>query len=322
MKPASIISLIISVLLIIIGLVVCMTAQNMAKSNGEYLFAEEVDGDYKQTVELSDTEITKIELIADDCTINIIGGSDRSCIEFVNFRENYYSLSTSNRILSFDEIPDVMSMLKFWENGFSFKGMRYILNFKQKVDDEREKVINVYLDEKEIKIFDIKSAKCTVNIQSMMTETDYNLDVDDLILNVKNVNTSSALNIGSEKKSAVSAEVNITALGVNSLAVYADTLRFNAAVLRTTGSVNINGKEGFVTMTGLPKIKDSDYSFDLRSTSGNITIEGESVHSPYTTTVTEQKGIYTVVTESADISLSRSATSTDTGDFNTEDEGE
>ena len=77
------------------------------------------------TVDLTESEISKIELIVSDAEINIIGRSEKACIEFVNFRENYYNLSAANRVLSFSEIPDITSMLKFWENGFTFKGMRY-----------------------------------------------------------------------------------------------------------------------------------------------------------------------------------------------------
>ena len=44
MKPTSIISLIIAVLLTIVGLVTCFIAQNMAESSGEQLFADRSDG--------------------------------------------------------------------------------------------------------------------------------------------------------------------------------------------------------------------------------------------------------------------------------------
>ena len=98
MKPTSIVSLIISVILIIVGLVTCFIAQNMAQEKGEYLFAEERNNDLVQTVDLSESEISKIELIVADTEINIIGKSERSYIEFINFRENYYALSATNRV--------------------------------------------------------------------------------------------------------------------------------------------------------------------------------------------------------------------------------
>ena len=56
MKPASIISLVIAVLLVVVGLVSCFIAQNMAKANGEYLFAEDRGADSVYTVDLTDSE--------------------------------------------------------------------------------------------------------------------------------------------------------------------------------------------------------------------------------------------------------------------------
>ena len=71
MRPQSIVSLIVAVLLVIVGLVTCMIAQNMAQANGEYLFSEIRGEDNVQTVDLTDSEISKIELIVEDAEINI-----------------------------------------------------------------------------------------------------------------------------------------------------------------------------------------------------------------------------------------------------------
>ena len=153
MKPTSIISLIIAFVLVVAGLITCFVAQNIASSNGEFIFAESRDGDLVNTVEISE-DISKIELIVENAEINIHGSSDRSYIEFINFNENYYTLSHSNTLLSFNEIPDLLSMVKFWESGFSFKGMRYILNFSKPSQDSKK--INIDLTEKQLlKIFDI-----------------------------------------------------------------------------------------------------------------------------------------------------------------------
>ncbi|MGN1346729.1 MAG: hypothetical protein ACI4V1_08080, partial [Eubacteriales bacterium] len=200
MKPTSIVSLIIAALLVVLGLVTCIIAQNMAKANGEFLFSETREDGLVNTVDLTESEISKIELIVSDAEINIIGRSDKSCIEFVNFRENYYNLSAANRVLSFSEIPDITSMLKFWENGFSFKGMRYILNFAkdQKETANTKKVVNLYLSrDKEIKIFEIQANNCTLNIEGMTSATDYNITVKNAEINATGLKTSSSFNINS-----------------------------------------------------------------------------------------------------------------------------
>ena len=315
MKPASIISLIIAVLLIIVGLVTCFIAQNMANANGQFLFAEEIDGDYRQTVDLTDTEISKIELIADNITVNIYGRSEKSYVEFINFRENYYSLSTSNRILSFDEIPDITSMLKFWENGFSFKGMRYLINFKQKIDETREKKINIYLSsDKEIKIFDIKSSTCIVNIESMTTGTDYNITADNLTLNTKVVKTSSTINVnaGRDDAPATAANLNLQTTFVTNLNVNASELNLNADLFRCNGIANIVCDTGEVRIAA---VKDpTALTLDLKTVSGRLYVNEDEVHTPYAIVGSEEgAGSLAIESISADIHVVKS-TSSDTSD--------
>ena len=136
--------MIVAVLLIIAGFVTCLIAQNMAEAEGQMLFAENRDYGLVNTLDLAETAISKLEINVQDADVHIYGGSESSYIELVNFRENYYSCNTSNRVVTFDEVPDVTSMLKFWENGVSFKGIRYLLAFGEE-EPVGDKVINIYL---------------------------------------------------------------------------------------------------------------------------------------------------------------------------------
>lgn len=281
MKPASIISLVIAVLLVIVGLVGCIIGQNMAKANGEYLFAEDRDGDMIQTVDLNESDISKIQLIFSNAEVNIIGRQEKSYIEFINFRENYYTVSTTNRVLSFDEIPDLKSMLKFWENGFSFKGMRYILSFREQADESRQKVINIYLtNDKDIKIFDIKGQSLTLNISEMTTGTDYNIYSDNAVINGNVLRTSSFVNIlGYDGKSAsksVALELD-TAL-IKNFSVKADVLNMNANKFRCSGDGVFSCTSGSIAL--LTVSDPTSVKLDITS-SGDISINGSSVTSPY-----------------------------------------
>ena len=285
MRPQSIVSLIVAVLLVIVGLVTCMIAQNMAQANGEYLFSEIRGEDNVQTVDLTDSEISKIELIVEDAEINIIGKSDRSYIEFVNFKENYYSLSATNRILSFDEIPDLMSMLKFWENGFSFKGMRYILNFsdlKQEETEERQKVINIYLTkDKEIKIFDIQANLCTLTIRDMVSESDYSIVTQEATINASTLKTSSALTInsGEDDKPAKNVTLNLTTAFISNLDINAENLQMTANLFRCSGNGEIVCNTGSVSIDSVTKTEDMN--LEVRSVGGFVHIDGVTVSPPY-----------------------------------------
>lgn len=292
MKPASIVSLIVAAVLIILGFVGCYVAKNMAEKNGESLFSEEIDGNVIRAVDLTENDISKISLIADNVTVHIIGECDKldeddpayrtsSSIEFVNFPANYYSLNVSNRVLSFDEIPDIASMLKFWENGFSFKGMRYLLNFDRKPDTAKERIINVYLcSGREIKIFDIQAKACSLSVSNMTTGTDYNLTADELSLDVTNLRTTSTMNINTDATPAKTVTVTMkTRAYLNSIRINAEELNLNAEYFRATNAVDLTCKTGVITVQSVTP--SADISLDLRSDAGTITVDGKEVHSPY-----------------------------------------
>ncbi len=311
MKPASIISLVIAVLLIVVGLVSCFIAQNMAKANGEYLFSEDRGSDLVTTVDLTDSEISKIELIASKVQINIYGRQDKSYIEFVNFKENYYSLSNANRVLSFDEIPDIKSMLKFWENGFSFKGMRYIFNFNNTVDESKDKVINVYLSsDKEIKIFDIKSDDLVLNISDMTTGTDYNITTKNAVIGGNVLRTSSTFNInaGTSDSPAEKVDLELSTALIQYININVKELNMNADKFRCAGSAAINSESGAISIGTISQL--DIINMDLTSASGKITLDGSEVLSPYThTNVDSARGEIIINTDSSDITIYRSSSS-------------
>ena len=271
MKPTSIISLIIAFVLVVAGLITCFVAQNIASSNGEFIFAESRDGDLVNTVEISE-DISKIELIVENAEINIHGSSDRSYIEFINFNENYYTLSHSNTLLSFNEIPDLLSMVKFWESGFSFKGMRYILNFSKPSQDSKK--INIYLTEKQLlKIFDIQADTCTVNIENIVIDCDYKFCVSDLTLNADTLRTSGTFNINSAAKEepAENVRLNISYSLIKNVLITAKNLETNIDLFKISGDANISCDTGKIKIRFINSPADLNIS---ANTSGSLLVSG------------------------------------------------
>ncbi len=315
MKPTSIVSLIIAVLLIILGLVTCMIAQNMANANGELLFSETREDGLVNTVDLTESEISKIELLVTDAEINIIGKGDKACIEFVNFRENYYNLSVANRVLSFSEIPDVMSMLKFWENGFTFKGMRYILNYAkdQEQTTDVKKIINLYLpNDKAIKIFEIGADTCTLSIEGMSSGTDYNLTVENAEININGLKTTSNFNINSREsdKPAQSVKLSMNTALMANMNINAQDLTVNANVYRCSGETKIDCMTGSID---LKTVKQPEVmKLDLESISGAVYINGMEADNPLAqNTPNADDPKITITSDSADIRISHTGTITE-----------
>lgn len=302
MKPSSIISLIIAVLLIIVGLTTCIIAQNMANANGETLFSEAKSDGLVNTMDLTDMAISKIELIVRDAEINIYGKSSSSYVEFVNFRENYYTLTTSNKVLSFDEIPDVVSMLKFWENGFSFKGMRYIFNFHP--ETEGKKIINVYLaSDMDIKIFNITAENCVLNLENLTSGSDYNITVTTGDINVKTLKTSSAFNVtGTDLK------LNMNTAVLTNTNIKAENLEMSVSSFRANGTTSIECGSGNIDLVTPYAVESLNLDFD--TTDGKILINGNRTSSPYQQTNPDSPDAkINITSKTADISVRQNSAS-------------
>ena len=303
MKRASKISLITAAVIIALGLIVCVVASNMAKKNGEELFPGFKDGDKIDTVDLEDSDISKIEIIADRAKINIYGGCDKSYVEFINFNELFYTMSLANRVLSFTEISDMVSAAKFWENGFSFKGMRYFLDFDFSRETSRGKIINIYLaDTKEIKIFDIKVKNCNLTISDISSPADYYITSKTLEITANNVTTSSVISIAGEDKAPLdTAKVFMNDVSARSLKVDAKNLELTCLLATVSSSSEIACDDGSVSIS-LADAADT-YSFDILSEYGGVSFNSKSANPYKTTGGAENAPAVKITTKSADITV-------------------
>ena len=285
MKPASVIALIVAAVIIVAGIITCTVANSMANSSGNLLFAESRGDDYVKTIDLSSKELNKISLDFDDADVNIYGSSPTSYIEFVNFSETLYSLSVTNISLSFNEIPDITSMLRFWENGFSFKGMRYILN-PRTYDSSKMKAINIYLsDNYDIKQFDISAKKADVLIENLSCNADFIITSDELSLYSSSVRTESMLKVNSGKDvpPAKKAKIEMDSSHFGAVSISAEELDLNGETYgMISGSVRC--EKGFVNWDILhPELSSSaalpsDVSIE---TDGKIRVGGETQKNPF-----------------------------------------
>ncbi|GFI56298.1 hypothetical protein IMSAG013_01354 [Clostridiales bacterium] len=101
----------------------------------------------------------------------------------------------SKSLISFKESPDVSSVLRFWESGFTFKGLRYILRLSP---NKGEKAINVHLtDDDYVKCLEVKSRTGNISVTDMETDTDYIFTMESGSVKMENVTTGSALSVTS-----------------------------------------------------------------------------------------------------------------------------
>ncbi len=304
MKPASIISLIVAVVISVAGLVTCIVAQNMAESAGVDLFSEiKTDSSNTLSHDFSADDINKIQLIFDEAEVSVIGNSESSYIEFINFKDNYYSLTSTSSLISFDETPDITSMLMFWENGFSFKGVRYILNFNKDNAPKGKKEIRIYIAaDKNVKQIDIQATTCTVNISNMTTSTDYLITATDVTLNTNHINTTSTVSVNTGKDISPAKKVVFSSSGdyITNLSINAAELDMKAEGFMCTGSASIVSETGTVQISCVGGMQ-----FELVSDRGEITVNSVKQSSPCTAGTTGGK--VSVTTKSGNIDITTGA---------------
>lgn len=310
MKPTSVIFLIVSVIVICVGLAACFVATNMAEAEGIALYNQIIDenNNYVFTSDITDKGITKIEIHVSDCEVNIIGNAQTSKIELVNFSEGWYSINVTGKIVTLDETPDIAAMLKFWEGGFKFKGMRHIIRLGSSPSDEgKEKSVNIYLTEDEtVKIINSVIKNGSMNVISMHSSTDYNITIDKGSVSLLNSRTASTVSvIGSE------CNINLSESQIKNLVVENDSgditsnaYTFSSIIIKqNSGNVQIESAIdlGGINMSLVTKSGDVVFK-DLRRM-GNYIYENEL----------ELKKI-DILTDSANINVNQKLTAADSAD--------
>ena len=190
MKAMSKFFLIIAAVLLVIGAVLMIIGSVMAKKAGIQLFQEKQDGKYLYTLDLSEKDITKITIDATDTDITMITGEDHNYIEFINFNENYYSITTTNKVVKFEEHVSLSSLISFWDGNFKFKGMRSFLNLGSSMSGQKEVIIHM-TDTSEINVFTFTITDGDILLENADSNTDYTITMDSGNVTMRNIATQS-----------------------------------------------------------------------------------------------------------------------------------
>jgi|GEM_PF-2722002 len=194
MKQMSKFFLLISGVLLGIGAVLMIIGSIMAKSAGVQLYQKKIDGKYMYTLDLTDKDISKISIDATDTDITLYTGEESEYIEFINFNDNYYSITTTNKVVKFEERVSLNSLISFWDGNFTFKGMRSFLSLGRSVDGQKE--INIHLkDTADINVFNFTITDGDIKIENADSNTDYIITMDSGNVTMNNVKTDSKVMI-------------------------------------------------------------------------------------------------------------------------------
>ncbi len=272
MKSMSKFFLIFSGALTGVGIIICVIASFMAKNQNVQLFQKKIDGKYVYTVDINDTDVTKISIDAADADITVYTGQEKDYLEFINFNDTYFSVSTRNRVVDFGEYVDLPSLFSFWDPSFQFKGMRSLLTVFKRYDGDKK--INIYLsDERDIKIFDFSLEKGDITVENLSTATDYNINLDNGNIKLKDLKTTSNVKIKSNScnLSTENCEISYFTGDIANITMTGDISEVHNFTLSSSkGNAN-------VTLA-----YDSEISTTNIMTSGAVTVNGEPSQGNYT----------------------------------------
>ncbi len=237
MKYASKFFLIISAGVLVLGIVLCFIGNAVAASSGVQLFSG-AEGRIESFV---DTEASKITLTLVDADVTLSGGAEDSYIQIKNYADNMYSFKNEFGTLIMNEYDNWTDMLKFWDSGVGFNGMRQFLSFGSK--DKGDKEVKICIgDGEDIKSVNITVINGSVTVSSMNSSTDYNISVSNGSVELQDVTTLSNINIVSDASCKVSLKnctANEMTLGAKAVEMTADAMTLgNFAVTAESGYVN------------------------------------------------------------------------------------
>ncbi len=196
MKPVSIIFLIISVILVIVGLLTCSIAMLQSKRQGVDLYDTTIEnGKSEAEYDFSEDTIGKVQIEVGDCDVDIIFGADENKVQMNNFSSAGYICEVDNRALVIEDTVNLFDITDIIENGkIRFKGFRYFLRDRKLTAGS--KTLKLYVSEKfDLKVIDIKVKNGNVNIAGYVNNTDYTINISNGNLTATDLVTESGVTV-------------------------------------------------------------------------------------------------------------------------------
>ena len=267
MKKRSKVFLIVSAIIFAIGLIICLIGALVASGDGEQIYSSKIGDDRGYVYTFGDGKTDKIKINVTDANVNIYGGSEKTYIEVLNFNENLCSYTANNAMVTFREATQVDDITGLWENGLSFKGLRYIL---RPIPKDKEKTVNIYLEsEQQVKIFDIKIGRGNVTVKDLSISSDYNVSLESGKVIFENVKTDSSIDVTASGD--ISTDVIMSGVSADMMSLNAKRAKFTADLLETN-ECEMNVTIGGASFEFVPK--SELYTVEI-ATKGKLTVNDE-----------------------------------------------
>lgn len=195
MKPTSIIFIAIALIIIFVGGRICAGAEARAEKEGIDIFGQTLDDENNSVYKFTfgaDNVYNKIELVLDEADVYIYGGFSEPYMELYNFDDGSYAMTTTNRNITVNTSFDIMSIVKFWESGFSFDGLRGYLKETEKTETVMPKRVDIYLPtDGDVNVINVTLDNGSLHVSNLDTAIDFSVNLGEGDAVFTSVNTSS-----------------------------------------------------------------------------------------------------------------------------------
>lgn len=276
MKPVSIVFLIISVFLIVVGVITCSVGMVQAKAQGIQLYDTKNENDeIVHTYDFSSDDIGKIEINAGDADVKIVCGADSNKIEIKNFSSTKYVCQVENKALVMQAGMNILSLTDLAQGEIRFKGFRYYVNDLFSSKTLGTKSVTVYVtDTFDIKVFDINVGAGDVEIVNSNCDADYSITVDSGDVSLSDIETSSSVAV----KIKNSGDITLDGVIAKTVNAYASDGGFEGEV--SANEIFVEAGEDVTLSCGYDL---EQYNYDLEAPLGKITLLDNQYTVPHKT---------------------------------------
>lgn len=279
MKLSSIVSLILGAIAIIVGLIICQSAEAEAIANGYNLHQPVYDENGDIVKEFSfavqdDIHVSKIEVELSGANVYVIGGADESKVVVRNMHGGTYSCKVSNKVISITNKMDLSTFVDAAAN-IEFNGIRQLFdinNFKK-----RQPEVYIYLNytTEEIKQISFNVTNCIVNVQNIEGSLDLRVDAENSTLSFADFITDSSIDCELIKSNVTFTNVNFLNAKVtgeeSNFTFDSELVVLYRILAKTVGNINANGIE--ITDEFKVNENQNDYpTLNIEMTSGDLVL--------------------------------------------------
>ncbi len=298
MKPASVVFLIFSVVLIIGGLVICSVASGRAANEGVALFDTAIDeyGNSVREYALNDELIEKIAVDLDNVRVRVIGGSDRSYCKLVNLKQGDYMVVEETKALTVKRSSDLAESTDVWNLVTGFHGLRQFLPGRA---GSGEPEICIYLSDRAAPTsLQINVVDGNVEVSRIASETDISVTVGSGNVSLHEITGAGTVQVISETGNASVTDMDASRCNVS-------VKTGEIALSNVTGECVIRMEKGPVALE-LPGADTTAYNISAKTSYGTVTVDGETQTGTYYVFAQEEVASYTVISVAGDIAITTS----------------